>query len=493
MKELNLLFGVILMSCMTGSAGHSAVFNVPGDYATIQAGIFASDDGDTVIVADGTYTGEGNRDLVLGGRSIHVLSVNGSQATVIDCESLGRGFRLYSSGDSGSMIRGFTIKNGAPEIKGGGMEIGYGVETTVVDCMFQDNTVTGDSALGCGMSVENNAVLTLKNCTFTGNHTDNYNGSGIALILGSNSNVMISGCVFSNNIGTGLNSKGGAIRIGSNAVALTISNCLFDGNQAAYGGALSGGHLKNFTITNCLFINNMVKTGGSAIDLYDWEPFTEMIIRNCTFADNSLVYSNGAVIDMADVLDLQIKDSIFWNNTPAQIVYTNIAPTVSYSDVQGSWPGTGNIDTDPLFCPGPFGNYYLSHTAAGEASDSPCIDTGSIQASDVCYSIAEGLRCMDELTTRSDIMVDTGQVDLGMHFESTLCIRHGDVDFSGELTAGDAQTAFAIVLGAITPTLQEECAADCNGDGTITAADAQSIFGAVLGYDPCIDPIPESF
>lgn len=70
------------------------------------------------------------------------------------------------------------------------------------------------------------------------------------------------------------------------------------------------------------------------------------------------------------------------------------------------------------------------------------------------------------------------------------CLNHGDVNFSGDLTAGDAQTTFFIVLGTITPTFEEECAADCNGDGSVTAGDAQNIFLAVLGTATCADPIP---
>ena len=69
------------------------------------------------------------------------------------------------------------------------------------------------------------------------------------------------------------------------------------------------------------------------------------------------------------------------------------------------------------------------------------------------------------------------------------CEHTGDVNMDGEITADDAQLAFLIALGSISPTYDEFCAADCNGDGSVTAGDAQSIFGAVLGYDSCQDPI----
>lgn len=72
---------------------------------------------------------------------------------------------------------------------------------------------------------------------------------------------------------------------------------------------------------------------------------------------------------------------------------------------------------------------------------------------------------------------------------TTVCINSGDVDFSGNLTAGDAQTTFFIVLGTMTPTSEEQCAADCDGNGSITAGDAQMIFLSVLGSGSCADPV----
>ncbi|MBN1879011.1 hypothetical protein JW823_02780 [bacterium] len=69
------------------------------------------------------------------------------------------------------------------------------------------------------------------------------------------------------------------------------------------------------------------------------------------------------------------------------------------------------------------------------------------------------------------------------------CINDGDVSGDGSLTAGDAQMAFYIVLGLMTPTPEEFCAADCNDDGSVTAGDAQLIFLSVLGQGNCVDPI----
>ncbi len=46
---------------------------------------------------------------------------------------------------------------------------------------------------------------------------------------------------------------------------------------------------------------------------------------------------------------------------------------------------SGNLDLDPLFSSGPEGNHYLSQTASGQPSDSPCFDSGSDMASEPLF------------------------------------------------------------------------------------------------------------
>ena len=78
---------------------------MPGDSVTIQAGINGATSGDTVLVAAGIYTGDGNRDLTF----------NGPELTIIDCEGSPidshQGISFDNGEDSTAIIQGFTITN----------------------------------------------------------------------------------------------------------------------------------------------------------------------------------------------------------------------------------------------------------------------------------------------------------------------------------------------------------------------------------------------
>lgn len=65
----------------------------------------------------------------------------------------------------------------------------------------------------------------------------------------------------------------------------------------------------------------------------------------------------------------------------------------------------------------------------------------------------------------------------------------GDVNQDNELTSEDAQLAFFIVLGLMSPDYQQYAAADCDGSGVVTSADAQEIFIAVMQSGSCVDPL----
>ncbi|MHC4207791.1 MAG: hypothetical protein ACYSTT_24315 [Planctomycetota bacterium] len=71
----------------------------PGhEFNNIQAAINVSTTDDTIIVADGIYTGSGNHDIDFQGKEITVCSERGPETCTINCKQQGRGF-IFQSGE----------------------------------------------------------------------------------------------------------------------------------------------------------------------------------------------------------------------------------------------------------------------------------------------------------------------------------------------------------------------------------------------------------
>ncbi|MCH7947513.1 MAG: hypothetical protein IIC66_06905, partial [candidate division Zixibacteria bacterium] len=181
----------IMMFIVAVSTAQSATIHVPADLPTIQAGIDAAIAGDTVLVADGTYTGPGNRDIDFGGKGIVLKSENGTGVTIIDCEgsesNQHRGFYFHSGEDSTAVVDGFTIQGGYADY-GGGINCDSSSSPKRIN-----NPISGNSAGGNGGGIYCIASSpTISNNTISGNTTpcseDASVGNGGGIYCVSNSN-----------------------------------------------------------------------------------------------------------------------------------------------------------------------------------------------------------------------------------------------------------------------------------------------------------------
>ena len=83
----------------------SGALRVPADYPTIEAAILAATPGDVVMLDDGVYTGDGNRELDFGGKAITVRSASGNPATcIIDCGGAAQGFYFRNAEGPDSVL-----------------------------------------------------------------------------------------------------------------------------------------------------------------------------------------------------------------------------------------------------------------------------------------------------------------------------------------------------------------------------------------------------
>ena len=105
-RRVNFISIACLFSCGAASA---AVINVPADQPTIQAGINAASNGDTVLVAPGTY----NQAINFLGKAITVVSANGPDVTVINGTGQNTSVVKFITAEGPtSVLDGFTVTKG---------------------------------------------------------------------------------------------------------------------------------------------------------------------------------------------------------------------------------------------------------------------------------------------------------------------------------------------------------------------------------------------
>jgi hypothetical protein len=150
-----------------------------GDFPTIQAAINASVNGDVIELADGTFTGPGNRDIRYGGKAITVRSASGDpDRTIIDCEGSAPEHHcafIFDHGEGpGSILAGVTIANGFA-VFGGGIFLTF-CNPTLLRCTFYRNFANNGGGLDCDLGATPRIVL----CTFRENAA-RYSGGGMCI------------------------------------------------------------------------------------------------------------------------------------------------------------------------------------------------------------------------------------------------------------------------------------------------------------------------
>ncbi len=370
---------------------------------TVQAGIDTAQAGDWVWVAAGTHTptDDGDRtksitmkaDVALFGGFAGTedpaaftpadrdLTAN---ETILSGDLLGNdngqvahneptrhdnSFHVVVGADNAS-LDGFTITGGNANGDPGAADSGGGMyndrsSPTVANCAFKGNSAV---SLGGGMYNRGN-MATLVRCTFTGNVADI--GGGMA--NDDSAVVEVRGCVFKNNAATDGFHGGAGMYNGANS-DVTVTASTFTGNTGPVGGGMCNGENSRAYLTQCLFSGNHVSwsftMGAGMLN----RPDSNVTLFYCTFVGNVVAGEGGyggAVTSWFGTTN--IINSVFWGNIAAYGAQLYRVPTtaftVTYSNVQGGWTGTGNIDADPRFA-SPWGNYRL-------LPGSPCIDAGS--------------------------------------------------------------------------------------------------------------------
>ena len=389
---LFLLLAALLASCdndcPTRSSPGLVVIVSPdgtGDYPSIQQALTSSPDGATVELEDGTFAGDGNRDLDFQGKAVTLRSQGGTAARcIIDCgadtATVHRGFYFHSGEGPFSVIEGITITGGTHEI-GGGVFCDSSSSPTIHACVLRGNYARLGAGIFCAhdsnplldsLLFESNvssdeggglvcfeADPALNECTFRGNSARNLGGG----IFCHDANPVLDGCRFEANTGH----FGGGLYCQVSAPVLT--RCIFLDNWSRWCGA--GAYINSLSypvFRYCTFAGNE-STCGSSISS-DRGSLT--LVRNCTMVSNIASRAAGVECDFAGKAVL-INTIIAFNASGFAVYCRDSDSTLDlvgcdlYGNALGDWVGCvesqlqgfGNSQQDPQFCDLQARDYHL--------------------------------------------------------------------------------------------------------------------------------------
>jgi hypothetical protein len=335
------------------------IINVPADYPTIQEGINAASDGDTLLVADGTYNESINyngKNIIVGSLYLTTQDMSYISSTIIGGDSSGSIVVFESFEDSTAVLNGFTFQDIIFDSEDGPQSIININESSpkIINNRF-DNFYLFQDVESAVIYCENSNSLIMNNEFTNGSLGNGYVLGGY--ILSKNSNLTIKNNRIENGY-VGFAEPSGYI-VSVNSENIIESNVIINPSM---GYCVICAAISILDGSNCIIRNNLIiqahGDGYGAVVAIE----SQYVSHNNTFVSNSGGYANLSS-------DGIVSNDIIYGSSNTVYLDESSTIQVSYSDIEGGWEGEGNIDTDPLFVAPDSGEFHLQAT-------SPCIDAG---------------------------------------------------------------------------------------------------------------------
>ena len=351
-----------------------------GPKLTLYSANMVAEDGCTIHIADGTYTGANNRNITISknitiiGQSRAGIIFNGSDTAKI----------FYITSGLTVNISNLTFTNCySGSGNAGGVIQTYG-NLNITNCSFTNNRGTYAGA------ISNLGNLTVNDSSFINNTSSCagaiYNGNGDGAQT-YNCTITINNSIFTDNTSSG--NAGAIANWGTGTTVANINNSIFTNNSALDGGAiLNGGN--DFTdtvnIDNCTFNQNNVHrssgqfgTGGAVNNSRGTVTVVDSI-----FTGNTAEAYGGAIYTIQGQLTLNYNrfignsadiggDTLYNHENPVNITIdaennwwgSNVDPKTVPDLISGySTPAINIVDTDPWLL-----GVYVDSTAGNDAWD----------------------------------------------------------------------------------------------------------------------------
>jgi hypothetical protein len=437
----------LVLFAISAISAPASTIHVPGDQPTIQAGINAANNGDTVLVASGTYY----ENIDFKGKAITVTSSDGAAKTIIDGTSGQNPTVVFRNKEARtSILNGFTIQGGGIETfpapptnyGNGGILIQQG-SPIISNNVITHNHCNGIQSNGSSPLIENNEVNNTLDaqgrCGFAGGSAiwlsgslSYYNG-GTQLLTPP---AIVSGNLIQNNTQSGRDDAGGNGGAGVaiwGAYASIIGNTIRNNVTSGDGGAILAFNTDEVTVIGNLIYGNKAATDG-AISLEPPDstigPFIGIVGSNTIYGNVQTATKGGAFGDTpptqvylsGNLGQYLLVNNIIVGSGQGSVAvacgtgynYLSITPLVfDHNDIynQGSsayggacpdQTGTyGNISVDPVFASPASGDFHLLQS-------SPAIDTGNNSAPLLQTKDLDGNPRIQDATGQGYPIVDMG-------------------------------------------------------------------------------------
>lgn len=335
---------IVVLSLLAASVTSAVELRVPESYATIQAAIDASVDGDTVLVAPGTYYDP----IDLKGRIITVKSSGGAGVTILDGSRHDGSIMKAVFGEKrGTVVQGFTFRNGEGEIgsvcgfppnRYGGAILVKNSGLSIVDCVFENNGAIPHEGMLDGVS-RGGAVFSCQSDLYVGSSRFESNKAsyGSALFVAASRFVAeLEECTFERNEGGGMGAIGTKL-LGTATLALNHSH--FKGNRASHGAGVvvSAEGRATVTIADCDFAEGSASFGAGVniVALDD----TRVDVTRTDFTRNEAGFGGGLFASSSATGRVRITNSRFFDNIAHACCNTGFYYDNCFHD--GASPGSG--------------------------------------------------------------------------------------------------------------------------------------------------------
>ena len=382
----HLIFSLFFLTNFT----FATTINVPTDYPTIQAGINASTDGDTVLVAAGTYVENINyngKNIVVGSLYLTLQDTSYISSTIIDGNESGSVVTFANYNYTSPSLVGFTIQGGSG-LEVSGPTYGGGIYINGASPILTSLKITNNSATRGGGIYARSSSMVLSQSIIEGNSAVDYGGGVHCHSQGS---PKIQNCVIANNSHTGTSWNGAGLCFfgGPNA---DVINCTIVNNHnssSSYGAGINAMSYNTIVdVVNCIIWNNTFGGSNSTsqqVKVYDYATINlqntnyEGSITSGTGTINSSISVDPLFVDIING-DYNLSNfspligaGILTDNVPSTDIVGNTRPNPA-----GSTPDIGAYE-NPYGVPQPK-VWYVSNTGSDSNEGSANEPFATIQA-----------------------------------------------------------------------------------------------------------------